>query len=147
MEVDNIRNITGTMVKIMRLHRYNCEKKMRECGVQHSQHRLLMYIYRCGENAPTQVQIAQFFSISAAAVAVAMRKLEAEGFIVRKPRQDDLRNNEVIITEKGKNIAELSAAEFDGSDATMYSGFSEEELLQLRGFLDRMRGNLERGNR
>lgn len=145
MDKDFKKNTTGAMIKVMRIHRQNCERSMKDYGVQNSQHRLLMYIYRCGENAPTQVQIAQFFSISAAAVAVAVRKLENDGYITRTPRVDDLRNNEVRITEKGINIAEVSRREFDRSDELMYSGFSEKELKELRGYLDRMLENLERG--
>lgn len=145
MDGDFKKNITGSMMRIMRLHRQSCETKMKEYGVHHSQHRMLMFIYRCGNNPPTQVQIAQFFSISAAAVAVSVRKLEDGGYITRTPREDDLRNNEVRITEKGKMIAEASTGEFNKSDELMYAGFDEQELLQLRGYFDRMLGNLERG--
>ena len=44
---------------------------------------ILMYLTRC-TTTPSQKDIAKHFEISAAAVAVSLKKLEAGGYIKRK---------------------------------------------------------------
>lgn len=145
MKKDILRNTTGAMIRLLHDHKQLGARAMSGFGVHHSQHKMLMYIHRCGKNAPTQVQIAQFFSISAAAVAVTIRKLEEGGYITRTPREMDLRNNEIHITEKGTELAIASDAEFDRCDSVMYRGMSEEDVMQLRRYLDIMQENLNGG--
>lgn len=147
MDKDFKKNTTGAMIKVIRMHRSNCEKKVGEYGLYTSQHKMLMYLYRFRDNPPTQVKIAQFFAISPAAVAVAVKKLEKEGYITRTPRENDLRNNEVQLTQKGIDIAKVSMGELDKSDEIMYKGMSEEDIVRLRGYLDLMLSNLEGGEK
>lgn len=147
VDKDFKKNTTGAMIKVLRMHRNNCEKKVVEYGLYSSQHKMLMYLYRFRDAPPTQVKIAQFFAISPAAVAVAVKKLEKDGYIIRTPRENDLRNNEVRLTRKGVEIAQMSMGEYDRSDDIMYRGMSEEDIVRLRGYLDKMLSNLEGGNK
>lgn len=140
---DLLRNTTGAIIRLLRTHRARCDASVKSFGIHHSPHKMLMYISRCGENAPTQVQIAQFLSVSAAAVAVTVKKLEDSGYVKRVPLENDLRNNLVYITDKGRELAHLSTRSFDANDERMYRGMSKDDILQLRKYIDIMQKNLE----
>ncbi len=136
------RDTSGAMTYILNGRRHFLSKRLDGFGLRESQHKMLMYIYRMGDTPPTQIQIANFFGISAAAVAVTIRKLEQGGYITRIAREHDLRNNEVFITEKGKEIAIKSTIEFDKCEELTYRGMSREDVERLRGYLDIMYKNI-----
>ena len=81
--------------------------------------------------------------ISPAAVAVSLKKLEKSGFISRQCQENDNRVNQVVITEKGWKIIDLSTQYFKEMENAFLSDFSEEELKQLQSFLERMIKNGE----
>ena len=81
--------------------------------------------------------------ISPAAVTVSLKKLEKSGFISRQCQENDNRVNQVVITEKGWKIIDLSTQYFKEMENAFLSDFSEEELKQLQSFLERMIKNGE----
>lgn len=139
---DLLRNTSGAMTYIVNGRRHLLRENFENFGLHESQHKMLMYIHRLGDNPPTQIQIANFFGISAAAVAVTIRKLEQGGYITRVARENDLRNNNVFITKKGREVAIKSAAVFDECDEIVYRGMSREDIKQLRAYLDIMHKNI-----
>lgn len=137
----------GAMMRLLRMHRSACEKQIKSLNIHHSQHKMLMYIYRCENAHPTQVQISQHFDISAAAVAVSIKKLEASGFIKRSTNRDDMRNNYVTVTKKGKEICEASKNIFDSIDKTMFDGMSPDDIALFKKCIDTMTKNFSKGER
>ena len=131
-----------TYMGINRLHRMVLERELNKTGVYRSQHQLLMYI-SANPNV-SQKDIARMHQVSAATVAVSLKKLENGGYIKREVDQEDNRFNQICITEKGKAVVEGSIEFFQKLEAQMYEGFGPEELLQLQGFLDRIYQNLNR---
>lgn len=118
---------------------------MSATGIHGSQHMILMYLTRC-TTTPSQKDIAKHFEISAAAVAVSLKKLEAGGYIRRKCSKNDNRFNEIEITEKGKEIVDFSHSLFERIDAETFSGINEEEKQTLVCLLDRVLDNLKKMN-
>lgn len=110
-----------TYMGINRLHRMVLERQLNKTGVYRSQHQLLMYI-SANPNA-SQKDLAKMHQVSAATVAVSLKKLENGGYIKRVVDQDDNRYNQICITEKGKAIVEGSIAYFQTLEAQMYEGF------------------------
>jgi len=139
---DFIRDTSGTLMYIINARRQFLAKHFKKLGLHESQHRMLMYIYRFSDAPPTQIQIANFFDISAAAVAVTIRKLEKGGYITRTACENDMRNNRVFITEKGKEIAIKSKDIFDKCEEITYRGMSNEDIDHLRRYLDKMYINI-----
>ncbi|MBO5912578.1 MAG: MarR family transcriptional regulator [Clostridia bacterium] len=124
-----------------RLHRKLFEKHAVEAfGIHRSQHMMLMYISR-NENA-SQRQIAEAFNVSAAAVAVTLKKLESVGFINRISSKDDSRRNHISISSKGMDVIERTKHIFGAIDRLMFKDFSDEEIEQLRALTQRMCDNL-----
>ena len=116
-------------------------KKVEKTGVYCSQHRLLMILGKHPDCS--QTELAERLEISPAAVAVSLKKLEKSGFISRQCQENDNRVNQVVITEKGWKIIDLSTQYFKEMENAFLSDFSEEELKQLQRFLERMIKNGE----
>ena len=115
--------------------------KVEKTGVYCSQHRLLMILGKHPDCS--QTELAERLEISPAAVAVSLKKLEKSGFISRQCQENDNRVNQVVITEKGWKIIDLSTQYFKEMENAFLSDFSEEELKQLQSFLERMIKNGE----
>ena len=126
------------------LHRRTIEGWANDAGMHRSQHRVLMYLARCGAT-PTQKDIAKHFDISPAAVAVTLKKLEGDGYIEREKcgERSDSRFNEIKITERGREAALQSRKYFQHVDNEAFRDFSADELATFTSLLERMQENLK----
>lgn len=124
-----------------RAHRKLFEKHAVEAfGIHRSQHMMLRFISK-NENV-SQRQIADAFNISAAAVAVTLKKLESAGLVVRNTSESDSRRNHICISEKGQDVIDQTRHVFGAIDRLMFKGFTDDEIELLRVFLQRMYNNL-----
>ena len=82
--------------------------------------------------------------VSTATIAIALKKLEKNGYINKIADEEDNRLNKIVITEKGKNAIEKSRQLFDDIDSTMFEGFSNEEKKNFVNMLERIEDNLLR---
>ena len=105
-----------------------------------TQHRLLMELYR-NPNC-SQVGLAEKFDVSAAAIAVSLKKLEKGGYITRLADEADNRINQVSVTEKGKEVIHKSFLIFEETDRCFFDGFTDEEMAQFLDFMERAYKNM-----
>lgn len=126
------------------LHRRVIEQWATDAGMHRSQHRMLMRLTKC-ESTPSQKDLAKYFDISSAAVAVTLKKLESDGYIERGKcaSRSDSRFNEIRITEQGRSAAMESRKYFQHVDHEAFKGFSDEELETFTSLLERMQENLK----
>ena len=117
------------------------ENKVKELGIHHTQHRVLMHISRC-DGAVNQKQIAEKFDVSPAAVAGVIKKLECGGYISRQMLESDNRYNEVTITEKGKQMVDDTRSIFDKLDKQTFKYFSNEDVDTFMELLEKMKKSL-----
>lgn len=133
-------NPMKVMIFVGQLHRRTLERLVGETGLHRGQHRMLMTL--ADHEFGSQTELANMLEISAATVAVSLKKLEKSSYIRKTVKEDDSRANFVQLTEKGKNIVESSRETFDKMDRQAVKGFSQEELNALREYLWRMYDNL-----
>ena len=138
-----IHRAVDLMIRTSRLHHRNIEKHFDDTGLHRSQRRMLMHLSR-SEVMPSQRKIADDFDISPACVARTLKALAAEGYITRTGDEDDLRRNNVSITEKGLSTVQETRSAFDQIDSAAFDGFTEAEIDRLSMFLNRMQNNLRR---
>ena len=123
-------------------HRRIMQKFLDETGVYQAQHRLLMEIFRNPD--ASQNDIARSMDVSAATIAVSLKKLEKGGYIKRETVEEDNRFNKITITEKGNKVVEQSKQIFDLVHQKVFEGFSEEEKRTLFTLLQKLNSNLDR---
>ena len=139
------RDVCRLFIRTDRMHRKCVERFSEEIGVHRSQHFVLMRIADMGGTA-SQKELARCLEISPAALTVTLRKLESGGYLEKKPTEGDGRSNVVTLTDRGRQVRELSTERFSAIDARMFDGFSDGELAVLVGFLERMQNNLRAEN-
>lgn len=138
--MDN-KHLVWEIVRVGRGHRKIIEKEIINLGIHPSQHHLLMYLARNGES--TQCSIAQAMEVSAATIAVSLKKLEKGKYIEKKNSAEDNRVNFIALTKKGEEVVRQSQQLFEDTDEAIFQGLTEEEKDQFHGFLERIIQNLK----
>ena len=141
MDIFSPHALQHRLMRVNRLHRKAVDKSMSETGLHKSQHMMLMYLSR--EKCSSQKNIAEHFDISPAAVAVSLKKLEADGYINRQRGENDCRFNEIEITEKGKQVVNFSHDMFVRIDEASFDGVSMQERKVFADVLEKMSENLK----
>ncbi|MGN1116574.1 MAG: MarR family winged helix-turn-helix transcriptional regulator [Candidatus Ornithomonoglobus sp.] len=96
-----------------------------------------------GKPGCIQADISDGLNVTAAAVTQSTKKLEAQGLILKKTNERNLRIKQLYITEKGCEMLENGTKLFDMADEIMFDGFSESESEEFRRLLDKINKNLE----
>lgn len=138
----NNKEIIHQLINFAMKHRKIMQNYLDETGVYQSQHRLLMKIAH-NPNA-SQKDIASSMDISAATIAVSLKKLKKGGYINKEIDEGDNRLNQITITEKGKKVVEQSKQIFELTDRKVFEGFTEEEKSALSVLLRKLNANLVR---
>lgn len=112
-------------------------------GVHRSQHMVLMYLSRPDVIA-SQKEIADIFEISPPAVAMLLKRLEKNGYIMRESSPEDNRCNIITLTEKGRKIAEETKQMGDACNSVAYTNFSDEEIDTFINLMEKIQGNLKK---
>ncbi len=138
------RQAAGMFRRVDAMLRRYIDRMVCNTGVYPSQHRLLMIL----DHRPScsQVELAEKFDVSAAAVAVTLKKLEKGGYITREAAHSDNRINQVNITEKGKDVIRESIRLFQEVDRCFFAGFTDEEVARFWQYMERAYRNMEKEN-
>lgn len=138
----SLRAVTHRMIVANQMHRRMMEQNLLGTGLHHAQHRLLMTLAERNEH--TQVELARRLEVSPATIAVSLKNLEKNGWILRRTGREDNRVNFVELTEKGRKLVEESKEFFDAVDREMYRGFEKEDLIVLSRYMEAIYENMDR---
>ena len=130
------------MMRVNKMHRGMIEQRAKTIGMHRTQHRILMHLAQGGA-LPSQKELAERLDITPAAVTIALKKIEQDGYIERTLGQDT-RYNELKITEKGRALVSLTHELFRAADAAMFDGFTDEELETYISCLKKMQANIQK---
>lgn len=138
---EQIHRAFDLVIRTARLHHRILDKQFGDTGLPRGQRKILMHLSK-HDGIPSQRELANHFEISAACVARMLKSLASEGYITRTGDEEDLRRNQVRITEKGmQTIAETHQA-FNNIDQRIFSNFSDEEIAELICLIGRLHSNL-----
>jgi len=105
--------------------RTECEK----CGISKSYHSILFHL--TNSNGLSQLDIAHLTNLTPPTISVTLQKMEADGLIIRKNDEKDLRQMRIYITEKGINAdtqTRISAKKIEEKLTASLSGTEKKEL-------------------
>jgi DNA-binding MarR family transcriptional regulator len=136
------KEIIHQLINFAMKHRKIMQNYLDETGVYQAQHRLLMEISH-NPNV-SQNDIARSMDVSAATVAVSLKKLERGGYIHKEMDEGDNRLNKITITEKGNRVVAQSRQIIESTDRKIFEGFTEEDKSALSVLLHRLNANLAR---
>ncbi|MBL0386102.1 MarR family transcriptional regulator [Tumebacillus sp. ITR2] len=112
-------------------------------GLSQQQWTLLSVLYRSGQGM-TMTELGKNLLVTKANMTGMVDRLERDGFVSRHPDQFDRRVTKVLLTDKGKEF--MLAIEGPRNEFTeeMFGDFSQEELMNFCGYLERLFGRLDR---
>lgn len=109
-------------------------------GIYLGQLPIIEYVVR--HNGCSQVDIAETLHLSAASVAISTKRLQKAGILEKTVDESNLRSKKLTITAKGLQLSSKCRELFDSIDRRLFADFEEEELVQLKSFLDRLIANI-----
>lgn len=134
------------LMRTERMHKAVVDSRISALGVHRNQYAILREIERTerteGAKPLSQKDLAEKFGISAAAVAMMMKKMEQDGYIKRVMSQHDNRFNELYLTDYGRDIINRTRHIFCEIDTATYTGLNEEEVDVMIRCLKKMQENL-----
>lgn len=116
------------------------EMRLEEVGIGPGQMPVLGELNR--HRKLTQRELAEHTRVTAATISGTLKRMERAGLVKRSEDEADARVSIVELTEKGQNCSDEAIRLFMETDANMMEGFTEEEMSQLLGYLNRMHDNV-----
>jgi len=115
-----------------------------ELGLSRAQCRLIGQVaYSETGRAPTQAELAQNLDLTPMAVATLVDRMEAAGWISRRPSATDRRANAIELQPRAEDALDKALAVSDRVQEAALAGFSAAERKQLVAMLQRVRANLQ----
>lgn len=136
----NLAQITRRLIKLDLVLKLYPRKALSQFGIYFGQMPILDYIH--DHEDCTQIEIAEASRVSPASIALSTKRLEKSGFITKRTDESNLRCKRLALTPKGEDARRLCKEILDSQDKKMFTGFTEEELLQFTDFVDRATINL-----
>ncbi|HJB99209.1 MAG TPA: MarR family transcriptional regulator [Candidatus Flavonifractor merdavium] len=112
-----------------------------ELGLGAGQPKVLGYLVRNG--ASRQRQLAEYCEIDPAAISRMLDSLQRGGFVERQPGKGNLRYEEIVVTDRGREAYEVWQGYCREMEEQMLAGFSQEERTRFADYLGRAYRNLK----
>ncbi|PEQ11880.1 MarR family transcriptional regulator [Novosphingobium sp. PC22D] len=125
---------------IARLMRNHFDRLVSVHNITRSQWSMIAVVSR--HPGSTQRTIAEALEMSEASAGRLIDRLCADGLLERRERIDDRRARAVYPTEAARPLLDKLALIANEAEQRMFKGFEDEELAQLRGYLDRVYHNV-----
>ncbi len=129
------------LATVARLHHYRVHELVEGLGLYRGQPPLLYELWK--QDGRTHSDLAAKMQITPATITRMIQRMEKAGFVQRRPDEHDQRVSRVYLTEEGRAVQSELQAVFERLERETFAGFNEQELVVLRGFLGRIRANLQ----
>lgn len=137
---DPKRNFSSLFGEIARLLRRNFNRRLRHFGLTQTQWQAIAILRK--REGINQASLAELLEIQPISLARLIDRLEAGGWVERRPDPYDRRAVQLFLTPKAEPIiTELRDAAGAVHDDTC-AGMSEAEFERLLAFLEQIKGNL-----
>ncbi|MEH7453303.1 MarR family winged helix-turn-helix transcriptional regulator [Gottfriedia acidiceleris] len=104
-----------------------------------------LYLVRIAENPGIiQEKLAEMIKVDRTTAARAIKKLEMNGFIVKKEDKENKKIKKLFATEKGENVYPFIKRENDYSNIVALEGLSQIEVETIFNLLQKVRKNVEK---
>ena len=130
---------------VSRMRKVLFDQEVRSLGITRSQWWVLAQLSRQGPQGMAQTELANALDIGKATVGGLLHRLEAAGFVVRRPDGADRRARRVSITEGGRALLRDMVRISRRLDGLIFAGMSRDEILSAEHFLARMKENIRCG--
>ena len=132
---------------VSRMRRTLFDQEMRPLGITRSQWWVLAQLSRSLGTAQAQpgmpqTELAHILDMGKAPMTGLIDRLEASGFVERRPDRHDRRTRRIVITAKGHAVLDQMAAVGERLNHTILDGLSAAEVGVAEQVLARMKDNI-----
>ena len=138
----NPDSLDHSLVQVCRLHYARAHQLLEAINVYRGQPPVLESLWE--KDGLTHSELAARLHVTPATMSKMVQRMEKAGFVARKPDPRDRRLSRVHLTQAGRNIRAALVQAIQTIEADTFAGFTVEERLLLRRFLQQMRDNLIR---
>ena len=130
----NVKDTVGYMLaQVCKLHRQRADELLTEIGLHVGQEMILVMLE--DNEGITQTELAERMMIQPPTLTNSLKRLEREGFVMRRPDPDDQRVSRVHTTRKGRDLMATVNEAWTKLEEESFKGFSLEERVLLRRLL------------
>lgn len=140
---DDLEHGIGFLIgEVSRLMRIVYDRRVEPLGLTRSQWRVLVHLYR--RQGVTQSELAQVLELEKATVGQLVDRLEAKGWVERRPDDRDARARRLFLPDAVRPMIDdmIGLADTVRSDAV--AGLPEREVARLTETLLHIKANLAR---
>ena len=105
---------------------------------------ILFYLYDNKDNYVYQKDFEENFGITRSTASKILSLMETKELVRRESVAGDARLKKITLTENGEELRRKMIAIKDKMEEQLKEGFSEKEIQQLYGYLERIKDNLMR---
>ena len=102
----------------------------------------ILYVLWQEDGVPIKV-MSEKSGLAVTSLTTMLDRMEKSNLIFRKQDETDRRKTLLFLTEKAKSLKAGYDSVSEKMESIYYRGFTDEEILQFEGYLDRVRINLE----
>ena len=106
----------------------------------------LVLVSLIGRTHERQRDLADAVGVEGATLTHHLNRMEATGLVTRRRDADNRRVQRVELTPSGQRTFRALRRHAADFDEQLRDGFTDDELTQLRGFLERLRDNAKGGS-
>lgn len=137
-------SIFHLLIKVFKAHHKKTHQLLKKLDLYRGQPPLLHLLWK--KEGRTQKELSEKMHSEPATIAKMVRRMENEGFVVKKTDEEDRRLSRIYLTDKGKEIRQKVKEVEDEIEEICLQGFTEEEVILLRRFLIDIKNNLTDNN-
>ncbi|GJL86571.1 MAG: MarR family transcriptional regulator [Minwuia thermotolerans] len=132
---------------VSRMRRTLFDQEMKPLGITRSQWWVLAQLSRSlgtegAEAGMPQTKLARILDMGKAPMTGLIDRLEASGFVERRPDSHDRRAKRIVITARGQGVLDQMATVGHRLNHTVLDGLSAEEIATAEQVLGRMKDNI-----
>ncbi|MDF1734097.1 MAG: MarR family transcriptional regulator [Minwuia sp.] len=132
---------------VSRMRRTLFDQAMKPLGITRSQWWVLAQLSRslgsdAAEAGMPQTKLARILDMGKAPMTGLIDRLEASGFVQRRPDSRDRRAKRIVITAKGQGVLDQMATVGHRLNHTVLDGLSAEDIATAERVLGRMKDNI-----
>ena len=133
-----IREFGRTLTFLYRSRAKFMGERLRDYGFSGAMYMILLHVDR--HPGASQDSIANHMYLDKCNVARRTKKLEALGYLYRETNQNDRRQNNLYLTEKGRELVPIIRSYMGQWGRKITAGLTDEERATLIGLLTKMTG-------
>ncbi|MFF2481203.1 MarR family winged helix-turn-helix transcriptional regulator [Paenibacillus sp. NPDC058071] len=134
-------HVTRMIRHLQRVHQHEMNRLLQQYDIYPGQPPLMFTLDR--EPGRSQAELARELDIKPATLTIMLNRMEKNGYVRRETDSQDQRVSRIYLTDKGQAAVGEIRESLQTLENRAMDGFSDDEVLLLKGMLARIRDNMK----